>query len=221
MELTKKQKISLLAIAVIIFTYISVREVMYLRSKTYILTAPSEMNHSVESVEMEHNQNEDSFFNKEDAISESTYIMVHIEGEVNKPGVYELAEGSRVVDVVDKAGGLTSSANRRIINKAQKLTDEMFILIPHIDEEVHISFAERVDHSSSGELSTPNDGMININTADVKLLETLPGIGPVLAQRIVDYRNQHGKFNHADDLMNVAGIGEGRYKDISDQVTVR
>ncbi|SFH46491.1 competence protein ComEA [Tindallia magadiensis] len=218
MELTKKQKIVLIAIAVVIFTYISVREVMYLRSRTYILTSQSDMNHSLE---IENNKNEDSFFNKENETSDSIYIMVHIEGEINKPGVYELAEGSRVVDVVNKAGGLTSSANRRIINKAQKLTDEMFIIIPHIDEEVQMSFTERVDHTSSVGLSTSNNGMININTADVKTLETLPGIGPVLAQRIVDYRNQKGEFSHTDDLMNVAGIGEGRYRDISDQITVR
>ncbi|RQD70607.1 MAG: competence protein ComEA [Tindallia sp. MSAO_Bac2] len=217
MELTKKHKLILLSIAVIIFAAISIREVMHHRSKTYILASTSETTGSVnESVETNFEQ---------EAVAdpiEPRAIVVHVEGEVERPGVYELSEGDRVVDVIDMAGGLNPNADRRRINMALKLQDEMFLYIPHEEEdEAQNPFENSIKNNSMVTSSASNNGLININTADAGTLETLPGIGPVLAQRIIDHRQQTGNFSSKEELKNVSGIGDARYRDIADHVTVR
>lgn len=140
-----------------------------------------------------------------------TLIMVHVSGQVYHPGIYELIEGDRVVDVVDLAGGLTKQADLDRINLAKKLNDEDKIYIPSTDEILTVE--ADIIQSSSGA------GLLNINTCSTKELESLPGIGEVIANRVVEYRNTSG-FQKPEDIMNVSGIGDSKYEQIKDLITV-
>mgnify|MGYP002724376370 CR=1 FL=1 len=138
-------------------------------------------------------------------------IMVHISGQVYHPGIYQLLQGDRVVDVVDLAGGLTKQADLDRINLAKKLVDEDKIYIPSLDEAGAIE-AEAV-------MSTGGKGLLNINSCTQKELESLPGIGEVIAARVVEYR-QDNRFKNPEDIKKVSGIGDAKYEQIKDLITV-
>ncbi|MDI3534201.1 MAG: competence protein ComEA [Thermosediminibacterales bacterium] len=138
-------------------------------------------------------------------------IIVHVSGAVTNPGVYSMEKGDRVIDAVEKAGGFLEEADPDAVNLAKKLRDEEKIYIPKKGE----LSPERFDTST-----TKDDERININSAGVSELETLPGIGPALAQRIVDYREKHGKFKSIEELSEVSGIGPKRLDDIRDLIKV-
>lgn len=146
-------------------------------------------------------------------------IMVHISGEVNKPGLVILAEGSRVMDAVEIAGGLTKDADIDRINLAKRLVDEEKIYVPKIGEEVKEEIRQdSMSSSTSTPKSSNNHGKININTATKEELMTLPGVGEVLANRILEYR-LNNKFNSINDIMNVSGIGEKKFDSIKDLIS--
>ncbi|MCG0276701.1 MAG: helix-hairpin-helix domain-containing protein [Thermosediminibacteraceae bacterium] len=140
-------------------------------------------------------------------------IVVHVAGAVKNPGVYELDEGSRVIDAVKAAGGYLPEADIASINLAKKLHDEDKLYIPRVGESPATGDAGSGGGSSS-------DGRIDINSAGLEELDRLPGIGPALAQRIIDYRNQHGPFKSVEELKNVSGIGEKRFEEIKNLVKV-
>ena len=142
-------------------------------------------------------------------------ITVHIVGAVNSPGVYEVPYGSRVNDVVQLAGGYTQEADVSLINLAAFVQDAMQIRIPLIGEEPQI-----IESPQTSATASANDGLININLANLNELQTLPGIGPVIAQNIIDYREANGGFNSIDELLNVSRIGDGIFGRIRDSVTV-
>ncbi|MHC8496454.1 MAG: helix-hairpin-helix domain-containing protein [Actinomycetes bacterium] len=141
-----------------------------------------------------------------------TPITVHVIGRVRNPGIYSLPSGSRVAAAIEAAGGLSSGADRIKINLARQLSD---------GEQL------RVRRSLTGDLSSaatgadsPSVGLININTADIAALQQLSGIGPVLAQRIVDWRETHGQFADVEVLSEVAGIGPVLLTSLRPLVTV-
>src|SRR5690625_5978989 len=139
---------------------------------------------------------------QDDKSEEDTEVQfkVDIKGEVNNPGVYEVKSDYRVIDVIQIAGGLTQVADESKINLAQKVTDEMVIVVPKEGEdEANIT----VNFSNEQE-----DGKINLNQASVEEIITLNGIGPKKAQAIVDYREENGPFQQVEDLLQVNGIGE-------------
>ena len=129
-------------------------------------------------------------------------LFVHVAGAVADPGVYDFAEGARVIDAVRAAGGFTSKADRAAINLARALVDGEQILVPRRGETTTAAGA-----SSGGGGAAGSGGTVNLNGATAADLEALPGIGPVLAQRIIDYREQHGPFRSVGDLQKVSGIG--------------
>jgi len=136
---------------------------------------------------------------------ETEYIFVDIDGAVNNPGVYCLPEGSRVIDAINMAGGLAEGAYTQNVNKARKLTDGEKIYIP-----------------SEGERDAENiqtNKLININTASAELLKTLPGIGDVYAQRIIEYRNNK-RFNSIEEIKNIQGIGDKTFEKLKDLITI-
>lgn len=143
--------------------------------------------------------------------AESSVIMIHISGEVYHPGIYELIVGDRVVDAVNMAGGLTKQADVDKINLAKKISDEDKIYIPGIGEEVAFS--------AGMETNTQESGKININTASETDLQSLPGIGEVIAGRIVEYRNTT-RFKSIEDILDVSGIGEAKFKSIKDFISI-
>lgn len=151
-------------------------------------------------------------------------IAVHVIGAVPRPGLYEFAEGARVQDAIDAAGGLLAGANVDTINLAALLED---------GQQLNIPFAEGQGPSTSnndtslvlpGATNTPSvsesTDLININTASAEELDSLPGIGPTIAQRIVDYRDENGPFQTIEDIMNVSGIGPSTFDNIKDLITV-
>lgn len=143
----------------------------------------------------------------------SSIIFVHVDGEVNKPGIYEFKTSHRVDDAIKKAGNTTSNADLKNINLAQKLTDEMKIYIPNIDNE-----NLNLNEESNNILNSVND-LININSATKDNLMTLPGIGSSKADAIINYREETG-FIKIEDLLNVSGIGEKTFDKLKELITV-
>ena len=144
-------------------------------------------------------------------------IIVDVKGAVERPNVYSLQEGQRLIDAVTAAGGYTAEADSRLLNHAQLLVDEEVIYVPLVGEE------PPVFEQPSSEAAT-NDGagsVVNINTADESELMTLTGIGPAKAAAIVSYRTEQGYFQKIEDLMNVSGIGEKTFETLADTIAVK
>jgi competence protein ComEA len=146
--------------------------------------------------------------------SPAALILVDVAGWVRRPGVYEFAEGSRVIDAVQAAGGARPGAVLQSLNLAAPLVDGTQILVPK----------EGTPPGSpvSGEVGggAPTGDLVNVNTATAVDLETLPGVGEVIAQAIVEYRTQNGPFSSVDQLLDVSGIGDATLETIRELVTV-
>lgn len=155
-------------------------------------------------------------------------ITVHIVGEVKKPAVISLPPGARVHDALEKVGGHTKEANLVAINLARPLSDGEQIVVPNKDDAVlpeaagsaagHVRAANAGSGSGTGE--NIGGAPVNINTADARALETLPGVGPATAQAILTYREEHGRYTTVDDLENVSGIGPKTVDKLRGLVTV-
>lgn len=163
--------------------------------------------------------------------AEKAVCFIHICGAVEQPGVYELAEGSRVFEAVELAGGLTEDACGEYLNQAQEITDGMKIYIPTKEQvgngdadgspEAVFGISEGKSADSGGNSSAEKDGLVNINTADKNGLMTLPGIGESRAESIIAYRQENGSFAEIEDIMQVSGIKEGAYQKLKDKICVR
>jgi competence protein ComEA len=139
----------------------------------------------------------------------SAVIYVHILGQVERPGLYELPDGARAVDAVAAAGGFTAQADAAGLNLARFVSDGEQIVVPAIGEA-----------PAGGAPGISGDGRVNLNTADAAALDTLPGIGPATAAKILAWREEHGRFESIEDLLDVGGIGEAKLDAIRDLVTV-
>jgi competence protein ComEA len=144
-------------------------------------------------------------------------LIIHITGAVNSPGVFELPRGARVIDALELAGGPTSYADTNRVNLAEFLQDAMQIIIPAEGQELDAVFIFSETHTPAGGNS---GGIININTATLSELQTLSGIGPVLAQNIIDFREAHGNFSSVDELIHVPRIGEATLERLRPNITV-
>jgi len=142
-------------------------------------------------------------------------LRVYISGAVQHPDVYTLPLDSIVKDALLAAGGPADDADLDRINLAAPLTDGEHVYVPHLGEE---SLPVELPADSA---SSASGGALNINTADVAAFETLPGIGPGIAQRICDYRQANGPFARIEDIMNVSGIGPSTFAKIQDLITIR
>lgn len=140
------------------------------------------------------------------------HAIVDVKGEVVAPGVYEVSFDSRVNDVIKLAGGFTTEADETQINLAQKVQDEMIIIVYKEGEEGTPS------NSSTG--SDPSSQKIRINTATQEEIETLNGIGPSKAQAIIQYREENGLFKTPEDLLQISGIGEKTLQNFIDQIQI-
>lgn len=210
-EIINKKLIIIIAIIVII---ISVSGIIYFVNNS---------NKEFESFE-------DSILNESDVKNEiieevKQKIVVHISGQVNNLGIVILDEGARIVDAIEAAGGITNKADLSKVNLAFILEDAQKIYIPSIDdkEEEYISSNSGNNVIVSNEKSNKKEGklMININTANQDELEKLPGIGNAIANRIVDYRKDNGKFNSIEDIKNVSGIGDNKFNNIKQFICIK
>jgi len=140
-------------------------------------------------------------------------VVVHVAGAVVSPGVYHLAANARVIDAVEAAGGMTAEADQNSLNLAGTLKDGQKVTVPSQNGESGDSGA---NSASSGTASS----LVNINTADKAALMTLPGIGEVLAQNIIDYREKSGGFSSIEEIKEVNRIGDKLFEQIKDSITV-
>ncbi len=149
-------------------------------------------------------------------------IQVFINGAVVLPDVYILPPDSRIKQAVEAAGGFTDQANRTVVNLAQPLIDGMHIYIPDQAAETEIPQAvvsEPTRQSRGGTIDLASGLLININTAGMDELDKLPGVGPATAQKIIDYRTANGSFATIEAILEVAGIGEAKFRQIRDLIT--
>ncbi|MBR6328831.1 MAG: ComEA family DNA-binding protein [Lachnospiraceae bacterium] len=137
-------------------------------------------------------------------------IFVYICGRVARPGVYEMEQGSRLYQLLDRCGGLTTGADAGDLNQARLLSDGEKVLVRAV--------GERPDTTDSG--SDESDGLVNINTADSAALMTIPGIGAARAADIIAYRESSGGFSSVEDIKKVNGIKDGLYSRIKDHIKV-
>jgi competence protein ComEA len=145
------------------------------------------------------------------AASAANTILIDIVGAVHKPGVYDFPQGARVIDAVRAAGGFTPDAEPQAINLARPLVDGEQIVV--------LKKGEAPAMAAGGSAQQPG-GKLNINSATESDFDGLPGIGPVLAQKIVAYREQHGPFHSIQDLMKVSGVGPKKFDSLKDLITV-
>ena len=228
-EFNKKQKI----IMVIIGSMIIIAFLYYIYTKEDDSVIFAEEN-------MIGNIAEDIEESQETTKEEINKIIVHVSGAVNKEGIVELEENSRISDAINKAEGLKENADTKNINLAFKLEDGMKIYIPTIGEEIEeneqIQNKNRIDETSkyvtsssgviqdeqtNGQSEEKKNEKININTATQTELETLPGIGPSTSLKIVNYREENGNFKTIEDIKEVSGIGDAKYENIKDLICVK
>lgn len=141
--------------------------------------------------------------------SGASKIMVHVAGAVNRPGLYRLAPNARVNDAIEAAGGPTAAGDANALNLAEKVKDGQKLTVP--------------DRSASAQTANQNaagTATVNINTASKEALMTLPGIGEVLAQNIIDYRTKNGPFSSAEEIKEVNRIGDKLYEQLKDRISV-
>ncbi|HZW43655.1 MAG TPA: helix-hairpin-helix domain-containing protein [Dermatophilaceae bacterium] len=152
----------------------------------------------------------------------ASVLLVHVVGQVRRPGVVRLPQGSRVLDAVRAAGGATSSADLNHLNLARPVADGEQIVVPKPGESILQGGVPGVGGTGAGSPSGAGSvgGLIDLNVADAAALDSLPGVGPVLAQRILDWRAQHGRFTSVDELGEVSGIGDKILATIRPKVTV-
>lgn len=219
MKFIKKHKGKIFIIIFIIFTFYTVIDTYSLKE------SKSETKEETQKVAIKKQTKE----NKES----SPKVLVDVKGEVQKPGVYELTKDNTVIEAINKAGGLTSQSDTSNINLSKKLEDEMVIIvyskeeIENMNEEVECppcndACVTKEDEKALLEETKEQEviGKVNINEADMNILQTLNGIGEVKAKAIIDYRDKNGPFKQIEDLKKVSGIGDSVYEKIKDNITV-
>ncbi len=184
-------------------------------------------------------EEQDEIVTKEEIKTEPKLLKVDIKGEIQNPGLYEVTEESRVMDIIEKAGGLTKNADTSVINLSKKVKDEMVILVYSKNEvkklkennETKITCPAVNDACITNEIESPliekqtkektqSTGKISINKATIEELQTLPGIGESKAKAIIEYRLKEGEFKTIEDITKVSGIGEAAFEKIKDNITI-
>ena len=151
--------------------------------------------------------------------SQAASVVVDVEGAVAKPGLYTLSEGARVRDAIEAAGGFSQDAAQAGTNLAAKVSDGDQVYVPSV-KDAEQEAADTPQVSGQAAPAKGSNGKININTASVEELQQLSGIGPSLAQRIIDYRKTNGRFGSIEHLKKVSGIGDTRYANLKDKICI-
>ena len=156
---------------------------------------------------------------------ENKTIMVDISGEVVTPGVVKIAEGSRIIDAINAAGGKTEDADLSKVNLAYILDDGVQLYIPRCNEKLEKEILQTepgIGIIQEGiNTTSKKDSKVNINTANKEKLATLPGIGEGTADKIIEYRSTNGKFKTIEDIKKIPGIGENKFKSLKDKITIK
>lgn len=207
--------IGIIIIAVIIFIVLNIGKVTEFnkeeKENTTINASIEESKNDIEEKEIKEN--------KEETKEMGTGIFVHIDGWIQNPGVYEIKENDRVNTIIEKAGGLKEGASIKSINLAARLSDGDKIYIPNREEEKQIETTE-VKRNNTGTVKITKNSKININKASITELKQITGIGESTANKIIDYRDNVGKFKKIEDIKEVKGIGDSKYESIKDKITI-
>ena len=211
--LNKKQKIIIIVIAILMVLFIAYYIINKLSSNHYIDLDANENDIIVDNLVNE-------FVNKQE--EDDDKIIVHITGAIEKEGVVEIEEGSRIADVIENAGGVSKEADLSKINLAYEVSDGQKIYVPSITDEETIDTIQEDAGENIIEDSRINtiSEKVNINTANQTELETLNGIGPSTALKIINYRKQNGYFQNIEDIKNVPGIGEAKFESIKQDICI-
>lgn len=217
--LNKKQKIVLIIIVSLVIFFIGYYIIK--KTKTYSYN-------NLEIFEEENNIDTTNIDDNEEKKIIEENIIVHISGEVVNNGIIEIEKNARIADVINKAGGTTKEADLSKVNLAYKVNDGQKIYIPNINERENKNIEGTKQYITDGagdniiiEGKTINDEKININTATQTELETLSGVGPSTALKIINYRKENGKFKKIEDLKNVPGIGEAKFNSIKENICIK
>lgn len=206
--LNKKQKIIIAIVAAIALIFIGYCIINKAGKLEYVNLETEE------SYEEEENKIEEKEEEKEE------YIIVHITGAVEKQGIVEIKKDARISDVIKKAGGITKEADLSKINLAYAVKDGQKIYVPNINDKKDVEYITEKAGEEVIEEEKGKTEKVNINTATQTELETISGIGPSTALKIINYRTENGKFKKIEDITNVPGIGEAKFKSIKDSITI-
>lgn len=205
--LSKKQKIFLGVLAIIMLIFIGYHIIKKTENYSY-----EELEIIEENTVIENNEE----INEEETTEE---IIVHVTGEVKNEGIIKIKKYARIADVIDEAGGTTNEADLSKINLAYLVKDGQKIYIPNINEEENKEAYITEEAGDKVIVEEERESMkVNINTAKQTELETLNGIGPSTALKIIDYREENGKFETIEDIKNVPGIGDAKYENIKESI---
>lgn len=207
--------IGIIIIAVIVFIVLNIGKVTeFNKEEKENTTINASIEESKNDIEEKENKE-----NKEESKEMGTGIFVHIDGWIQNPGVYEIKENDRVNTIIEKAGGLKEGASIKSINLAARLSDGDKIYIPNREEEKQIETTE-VKGNNTGTVKITKNNKININKASITELKQITGIGESTANKIIDYRDNVGKFKKIEDIKEVKGIGDSKYESIKDKITI-
>ena len=224
--------IGIIIISVITFMVLNIGKVKEFEEKE--TTGNIEKNITVSEENKDDKEKEGNEEDKKENISSETGIFVHIDGYVNNPGVYQLKENERTNVLIEKAGGLKNGYSIKNVNLAAKLSDGDKVYIPSIEEQKtlgnqnqnnNISINTVGKHTNNGNNSNNNvnitkNNKININTANVSELKQITGIGESTANKIIDYRENVGKFKKIEDIKEVKGIGDSKFESLKNKITI-
>ena len=203
-NLNNKQKIILTIVTIIIIFIIGI----------FLITKDKNVENEYQQYIVDENEE------VEEKDIEKEKIKIHVIGEVQNTGMIELDEGARISDIIEAAGGSTENADLSKVNLAYEVEDGQKVYIPSINDER----VEQYVTNGSGEGVVEEEtkkGLVNINTATQTELETLSGIGPSTALKIITYREENGKFKSIEDIKNIPGIGDSKFENIKDFIYVK
>lgn len=207
--LNKKQKIIIIVIVIFMLLFIGYYIINKVNDVEYI------------KLETEESESIESTTTNEEILKDEQDIIVYVTGAVKKQGIVKIKQGSRISDVIDVAGGINDKADLSKINLAYAVKDGQKVYVPSINDEENINTVteEAGENIIDGD-NTNKIEKVNINTASQTELETLNGIGPSTALKIINYRSQNGNFKKIDDIKNVPGIGDSKFENIKNDICI-
>ena len=222
--------IGVIVIAVIIFMIINLGKIKEFENKDNDKMTNVESSINTDNDKSEENKEQKDDNSKEQIVNGGG-IFVHIDGYINNPGVYEIKENDRIKTLIDKAGGFKEGYSIKNINLAAKLSDGDKIYIPSVSEEKVIENNNNINTNLSGKGQNvksdrnnvsimKNNSKITINTANMSELKQITGIGESTANKIIDYRENVGKFKKIEDIKEVKGIGDAKYESLKNKITI-
>ncbi|WGX76744.1 helix-hairpin-helix domain-containing protein [Paraclostridium bifermentans] len=230
----KKKFITIIVIIAISSVFLIKNNKFIEKNDSYVVSGAESEKSNLENNNIEKNDNNQGDFSKIENIEDvkavdktenmTKKISIYISGAVNSPGVVELKSNERLMEGVKLCDGLTDEADTNRINLAMKVKDEGHYIIPKEGEEIALNDSnENVENNNNDGNNSAEGGnkKININSASKEELDSLPGVGEVTAQKILDYREENKEFKSIDEIKNVKGIGENKFNDLKDYICIQ